>query len=329
MNKIEPNTNFFLCGGAGFIGSNLAKYLIENYKDSRVTIYDNYSSGSLDFFDDNIKGKISFIESDIKDIDVLTSAVKENDIIFLLAANPDIARAQTHPDIDFWEGTYLAHNTLEAMRKSGASKIIYTSGSGVYGENKDIEFSEDYGPCIPISTYGASKLASESLIASYCHMYNFNARVLRFANVVGPNQTHGVGYDFLRNLYNSPSSLKILGDGTQTKSYIHISDVLQAINLMLLQLFDNNNDKKYDVYNVATGDYITVNKIADITCSILELNSDNVSYEYTGGDRGWKGDVPKIKFDCSKIYKIGWKSKMNSSEAIKNSLLSMLGEIKK
>ena len=329
MNNTKLQLNFFLCGGAGFIGSNLTKFLQQKYTNCHITIYDNFSSGSLDFFDDALKENISFINSDIKDLDTLTDAMGEHDIVFLLAANPDIAMAQKFPDIDFWEGTYLTHNTLEAMRKRGVSKIIYTSGSGVYGENNNIEFTEDYGPCIPISTYGASKLASESLIASYCHMYDFRARVFRIANVVGPNQTHGVAYDFLRNLDDNKKLLKILGDGTQTKSYIHISDLLQAIALMIEQLSNIKNKEIYNVFNIASADYITVNEIADLTCEILELSPKDVKYEYTGGSRGWKGDVPKIKFDCKKINKLSWAPKMNSREAIKKSLLSTLNEIKK
>jgi len=301
MNNIKSQLNFFLCGGAGFIGSNLTKFLQQKYTDCHITIYDNFSSGSLDFFDDTAKENISFINSDIKDLDTLTDAMGEHDIVFLLAANPDIAMAQKFPDIDFWEGTYLTHNTLEAMRKRKVSKMIYTSGSGVYGENNNIEFKEDYGPCIPISTYGASKLASESLIASYCHMYDFRARVFRIANVVGPNQTHGVAYDFLRNLDANKKILKILGDGSQTKSYIHISDLLEAIALMIEQLLDIQHKEIYNVFNIASVDYITVNEIADLTCEVLELYPKDINYEYTGGTRGWKGDVPKIKFNCTKI----------------------------
>ncbi len=328
MNSLKSDLNFLICGGAGFIGSHLSRYLYNSYPNCKITIFDNLSSGTLDFFDNSLLNNFSFINSDIKDLDVLTEAMSHQDIVFLLAANPDIALAQKYPNIDFWEGTYLTHNTLEAMRISGVNKIFYTSGSGVYGENINIEFTEDHGPCIPISTYGASKLASESLIASYCHMYDFRARVLRFANVVGPNQTHGVGYDFLRSLHKNNDSLKILGDGTQTKSYIYIDDVLDAIDRMMTQLL-SDNVKIYDVYNVASGDYITVKEIADITCEVLNLSPKKVEYIFSGGSRGWKGDVPIIKFNCSKIKKLGWKSEKTSQKAIKMSLIAMLKEIKK
>jgi UDP-glucose 4-epimerase len=222
--------------------------------------------------------------------------------------NPDIAKAITQPDIDFWEGTYLTQNVLEAMRQTGATRIFYTSGSGVYGEDPAVDFPEDYGPCIPISTYGASKLASESIIAAYCHMFGLVARVFRFANVVGPRQTHGVGYDFIRRLKNDSTALRILGDGAQTKSYIHVDDVLEAIFFV-----EANAIERYEVFNVATDDYITVRQIADLAVAIVGLRPEDVRYDFAGGDRGWKGDVPIVRLDCSKIKNLGWKSRRSST----------------
>src|SRR5439155_24389307 len=169
------------------------------------------------------------VAADRKELSAVTAAMAGCETACHLAANPDIAKAVTRPDIDFWEGTYLTQNVLEAMRVTGARNIIYTSGSGVYGENPKVAFREDYGPCLPISTYGASKLACEGLISAYCHMFGFSGRTFRFANVVGPRQTHGVGYDFVRFLKADPTRLRILGDGTQKKSYIHVEDVLAAV----------------------------------------------------------------------------------------------------
>ena len=185
-----------------------------------------------------------------------------------LAANPDIAKAITQPDIDFWEGTYLTQNVLEAMRQTGAARIFYTSGSGEYGEDSAVDFPESYGPCIPISTYGASKLASESLIAAYCHMFGLVARVFRFANVVGRRQTHGVGYRFHPPAEERFNVLRILGDGTQKKSYVHVDDVLEAIFIVAA-----NAIKPYEVFNVATDDYITVRQIADLAVAIAGLRA--------------------------------------------------------
>jgi len=208
------------------------------------------------------------------------------------------------------------------MRVTGARNIVYTSGSGVYGENPTVEFREDYGPCFPISTYGASKLACEGLISAYCQMFGLSGRAFRFANVVGPRQTHGVGYDFIRHLTADPTRLPIMGDGTQKKSYIHVDDVLDAISLVT-----EKTTVRYDVFNVATDDYITVREIADLAVQICGLERANVRFEFSGGDRGWKGDVPVVKFDCSKIKALGWKNRRSSAEALRHSMESMSKEI--
>jgi UDP-glucose 4-epimerase len=217
-------------------------------------------------------------------------------------------------------------NVLEAMRVNGVKNILYTSGSGVYGEHFDVKFHENFGPCFPISTYGASKLACEALISSYCHMFGIKGRAFRFANVVGPKQTHGVGYDFIRRLKQDSSQLRILGDGTQSKSYIYVDDVIDA----MLLVYENSKSESavcFDVFNVATDDYITVKDIAYIATDIAGLSKDSVNYQYTGGDRGWKGDVPKVLFDVSKIKKSGWRASKTSLQAIEASITSMYQEL--
>jgi len=317
--------NILISGGAGFIGSHLAAALLRDPQVRSIIVYDNISSGSRQHLaaagDDP---RLTLVEGDLKDLAQLSNAMKGVDIVFHLAANPDIAKAVTQPDIDFWEGTYLAQNILEAMRKNKAKKILYTSGSGVYGDAPGVAFAENYGPCVPISTYGASKLACEALIAAYCHMFGMSARAFRFANVVGPRQTHGVGYDFIRNLRANPSKLRILGDGTQCKSYIHVDDVVAA---MLMILSTSNVASAFDVFNVATDDYITVTEIADIACAVSGLDSTQVQYDYSGGDRGWKGDVPKVLFDVSKIKARGWRAARSSRQAMKASLEAMRNEL--
>jgi len=191
----------FVSGGAGFIGSHLTKRLLADPAVRQVVIYDNFSSGTRRHLQESAADpRLKVIEADIKDLAKITAAMAGADTVFHLAANPDIAKAVTQPDIDFWEGTYLAQNMLEAMRVNGVKRLLYMSGSGIYGENARVAFAENYGPCLPISTYGASKLACEALICAYCHMFDLTARAFRFANVVGPRQTHGVGYDFVRRL---------------------------------------------------------------------------------------------------------------------------------
>ena len=310
----------FVSGGAGFIGSHLAARLLARESLRRLVVFDNLSSGSeRDLSAVQMDPRLEVVRGDLKDKDAILAAMPGCEVVFHLAANPDIAKAVTQPDIDFWEGTYLAQNVVEAMRVTGAKRILYTSGSGVYGENAGVAFAENYGPCIPISTYGASKLACEALIAAYCHMFGITGRAFRFANVVGPRQTHGVGYDFVRRLKTDPTRLRILGDGSQSKSYIHVDDVLEAVFTA-----DARCTAKYDVFNVATGDYITVNEIAAFAAEVCGVSG--VRHEFTGGDRGWKGDVPVVRFDCSKIEALGWRCRRTSAQAVRDAMTAMREE---
>jgi len=314
MNKV------FVSGGAGFIGSHIVRYLLK-VGCPQIVIYDNLSSGTVGTVQDILgSGRVSLVQGDIKDQGFLIEAMRGCDVVFHLAANPDIAKAAFQPDIDFWEGTYLTSNILEAMRLCGINLIFYASGSGVYGDNPKVVFSEDHGPCNPISTYGASKLACESLISSYSHMFGICGRVFRFANVVGQYQTHGVGYDFLRKLKENPCRLEIFGNGRQLKSYVHVADVVDA---MFLVHRSTPLDEMYTVYNVSTLDFISVQEIADMAIEVCGLMHSTVEKVYHGGARGWKGDVPVVKFDSSRLRGLGWCNRFNSREAMISSLNSM------
>ena len=251
------------------------------------------------------------------DLNALTTAIAGHDVVIHLASNPDIARAATEPEVDFYQGTVLTNNVVEAMRRAGVPRLLYASGSGVYGDLGEIEAKEDQGPLIPVSTYGASKLSGEVLIASYCFMFGLTARAFRFGNVVGPRQTHGVGFDFVRRLTADPTRLRILGDGNQSKSYIHVTDVVAAV------LHANDHAKEdFQVFNVATGDYITVNEIADLAVEIVGLK-EKPAYEHTGGNRGWKGDVPVVRLNTDRIKSLGWRCQRTSREALKASILAL------
>jgi UDP-glucose 4-epimerase len=316
-------SKYFIAGGAGFIGSHLARKIKKENPESEIVIYDNFSSGKMWHLDE-ISGNsnLKIIKDDIKNIDSLKSAMVGADVVYHFASNPDISKAVTQPDIDFWEGTYLTNNILEAIRVNGIKKLLYASGSGIYGDSGYNEVDEDYSPQLPISTYGASKLACEALISSYCFMFDLNASAFRFANVVGPNQTHGVGYDFVRMLLQNNNELKILGDGSQSKSYIYVSDIVNA-----LRTIENQSIKGFSYFNVATLDYITVKEIADIVTGLLELKK--VEYKFTGGDRGWKGDVPIVRMNSEKIRKYGWKNEFTSFDAIKKSVESIISDARK
>ncbi len=315
-------SRFIIVGGAGFIGSHIADSLLEDGAIQGLTIYDNFSSGREEFIqhlaDDP---RLNVVKADAGDVDALTDAMAGVDVAVHLAANPDIARAATEPAIDFDEGTVLSHNVLEAMRRSGCKRILYASGSGVYGDLGELEAKEDHGPVLPISTYGASKLASEAMISAYCHMFGLSACIFRFGNVVGPRQTHGVGLDFIKKLRQDPGRLSIQGDGNQSKSYIHVSDVVNAILLV--------NERCQDplgVFNAATGDYITVREIADLAVECLGLKAGSVEYSFSGGRRGWQGDVPVVRLDCGRIQKLGWTCQNSSNEAIRLSLAALAKE---
>jgi len=308
-----------IVGGAGFIGSHLAIKLLRE-DGHRVVIYDNFTSGTEGHLQSILGHKnLEVIRKDVKDLPELTKAAAGVDVIYHFASNPDISKAITQPDIDFWEGTYLTNNVAEAARQSGVKRIIYASGSGVYGDTGNLVVDENYSPLRPISTYGASKLAGEALLNSYCEMFGLQASGFRFANVVGPRQTHGVGYDFIRKLRENPRELAILGDGSQSKSYIHVDDVLRALETTLA-----SNLPGFTVFNVATVDAITVREIAGMVCSKMKLQ--NVDYRFGGGKRGWKGDVPVIRLSSEAIRKLGWKPQHTSGEAISASLDAMLAE---
>ncbi|MFH0907549.1 MAG: NAD-dependent epimerase/dehydratase family protein [bacterium] len=312
---------YFVTGGAGFIGSHVVHRLLDS-TDAGVTVFDNFSTGRRWHLGDRARDpRLNIIEGAAQDQTALAAAMNGHDTVFHLASNSDIARAATEPDIDFMNGTLLTHHTLEAMRKTGVKRIIFTSGSGVYGEVPPVPVPEDYPKMVPVSTYGACKLACEALISAYSFMFDMQGIVFRFANVVGPRQTHGVAYDFLRRLAKDPSKLLIYGDGTQSKPYIHVDDVLDAFLLI-----EREHKPGYAYYNVASEDHLTVREIADIATAKMGLK--DVRYEFTGGSRGWKADVPIYRLDTRKIRARGWANKRNSRQAVEASVDSMLADLK-
>jgi UDP-glucose 4-epimerase len=312
-------TRSFIAGGAGFLGSHLTHALLQR-PDHEVVVYDNLVSGSeahlADVLDDP---RLHLVVADLQELDRVVDEMAGADHVYLFAANPDIAAAVHDPGIDFWQGTYLTQNVIEAVRINKVPRITYASGSGVYGDRGDEEVDEEFGPLVPISTYGASKLAGESMLAAYSHMFGIDSVVFRFANVVGPRQTHGVTYDFVRHLLEDPTRLRILGDGSQSKSYIHVSDVVAA----MLTLTDQGWTG-FDVFNAGTGDYITVTQIADLVVERLGLK--DVRYEYAGGARGWKGDVPIVRFRSDKLAALGWRCAHTSAEALIDSIDANIAE---
>lgn len=316
-------TRYFITGGCGFIGSHVAHRLLDKHPEAEVTIFDNLTSGQESYIADiRDDERLKLVIGDLKDLDAVIEASKGCDHAYHFAANPDIAKAVTEPSVDFWEGTYLANNLVEACRINGVSRITYASGSGVYGDLGDTPVTEDHGPLNPVSTYGASKLGCEALMSAYCHMFEMHVAAFRFANVVGPRQTHGVTYDFVRRLLDDPSELRILGDGQQSKSYIHVDDVIDALFLLEERAWQG-----FELYNVGTQDYVTVKEIADLV--VEQLGLENVQYNFTGGSRGWKGDVPVVRFNTERIRALGWANRYTSKEALADSIASNISEASK
>lgn len=313
---------YFVTGGAGFIGSHFVNSILDANR-GEVTVFDNFSTGHLWHFGDRVRDpRLRIVEADAQDEAALLEAMPGHDMVYHFAANSDIARAQQEPTVDFRNGTIPTNNVLEAMRKTGVGRIVFTSGSGVYGEVPPIPIPENYDRMVPVSTYGACKLACESLISAYSFMFDMTGTVFRFANVVGPRQTHGVAHDFLRRLAKDPTRLKIFGDGTQSKPYIHIEDVLAAFRMM-----EEKQTGGYDYFNVGTPDFLTVREIADIVCDRMGVK--NVKYEFTGGSRGWKADVPVYRLKTDKVRSLGWSPVRNSREAVTAAVDSMIEDLKK
>lgn len=307
-------------GGAGFIGSHLVEKLLE-FSDE-VVVLDNFSSGKLDNLKD-IKSnrKLEVIRLDLLESKEISNKVAGADIVFHVAANPEVRIAD--PKVHIEQNILVTYNILEAMRKTDVKKIVFTSSSTVYGEAKKIPTPEDYGPLEPISMYGAAKLASESLISGYSHTYGIVGLVFRFANVVGKRANHGVIYDFIQKLRKNKEELEILGDGTQRKSYIHVSDCLEAMFHVL-----DKESSRYCIYNIGNLDSVSVSEIADIV--IEEMGLKNTKKKFTGGvegGRGWIGDVKYMQLDVSKLTSLGWRPKLSSREAIRRACREILEDI--
>jgi UDP-glucose 4-epimerase len=294
-------------GGAGFIGSHLADRLIE--RGNELVVLDNLSTGRKEFLQqhrDNLNFRFHQVDLLTDSIDNYFIGVNE---VWHLAANPDVRAALKNTRVDLEQNILVTYRVLEAMRKSDVKKIVFTSTSTVYGEAEQIPTPENYGPLIPISLYGASKLACEGLISAFCHTFKMHAVMFRLANIIGPRSTHGVIYDFVQKLRANPDELKILGDGNQRKSYLYIDDCVEA---MLFSRKERQKDQ-IDIYNIGSEDWITVKEIAKIVCGKMKVKP---RFNFTGGKKGWMGDVPLMRLDISKIKGLGWAPKYNSRESV-------------
>lgn len=304
-------------GGAGFIGSHLVDRLVER---GPVTVFDNLSVGKRDFIASHLEsGAARLIVGELLDFDAVCQAVSGHDVVFHLAANPEARWGLENPRLDLEQGTIATWNVLDAMRRAGVPRLAFSSSGTVYGETPELCAEMDLGH-LPISLYGASKLACEAMIRAYVECFELGAWIFRFGNVVGPRGTHGAALDFMKKLAASKQELEVLGDGTQAKPYVFVTDCVDA---MLFGL--DHAGERANVYNIAPPDFTSVQKIAELCVAASPYPSARI--RYTGGDRGWPGDVPKSRLDPTKLASLGWRVRHSSDQAVERAVLALAREV--
>ena len=307
-------------GGAGFIGSHLIDRLVA--RGDHVVVLDNLSSGNLAFIQGHLdSGDAVLVNGDLRSLDDVKQAMAMDiDCVYHLAANPDIRLGTRVTDTDLNQGTVATYNVVEAMRLAGVKKIAFASSSVVYGENAPMPTPENHGPCMPISLYGASKQAGEGLISSWVGTFGLQAWIFRFANVVGARGTHGVIFDFIHKLKNDPTRLEVLGNGLQEKSYMEVGDCVDAILHVMA-----TTDEPLNLFNLGSHDTASVRRIAEIVVEVTGCADARI--EYTGGDRGWAGDIPRARLAIERMVDSGFDVRMNSEDAIRHTATCLLEEI--
>jgi UDP-glucose 4-epimerase len=302
-------------GGAGFIGSHLVDELVA--RGDQVLVIDNCSAGTVSNLATHLEeGSITFLKQDLL-ADGWQASCRGADRIYHIAADPDVRGSARSPESVIANNVVATVRILETMRKLGIPEIVFTSTSTVYGEANVIPTPEKYAPLEPISVYGGSKLAGEALISAYSATYDMRAWVFRFANIIGPRSSHGVIWDFIHKLRGNPEELEILGDGTQKKSYLDVKDCIGAILFAV-----NHSANRYNVYNIGSEDWVDVVSIADIVAE--EMNLPDVQYKFTGGDRGWVGDVPRMLLSIEKLKALGWSPEFGSLASVRRAVRSLL-----
>jgi UDP-glucose 4-epimerase len=307
----------FVVGGAGFIGSHLVDALVAR---GPVTIYDDLSVGRAEFVAPHLAaGRARLVTADALDLGALTAAMRGHDVVFHLAANPEARHGLERTRLDLEQGTIATYNVLEAMRASGTSRLVFASSGTVYGEAEGPCAEEDLGR-LPISLYGASKLAGEAMISAFVECFGLRATILRFGNVVGPRGTHGAALDFLRKLRERGDELEVLGDGRQSKPYLHVRDCVAGLLFAL-----DHGALPLGVYNLAPADATSVMRIAElcVRCS----PHPNARIRLTGGDRGWPGDVPRSRLRPDKLAALGFRVRMTSDEAVASAVRALAREV--
>lgn len=305
-------------GGAGFIGSHLCDALIA--RGHQITVVDNLVLGRKEnishLFDNS---QFSFIEADLLDMDLMRQIFTEGkfDMVYHLAANSDIQKGGKDPMVDYNLTFNTTFNVLQLLKEFEIKKFFFASTSAIFGETYDV-LNEDYGPLKPVSNYGAGKLASEAFISAFSSTYGIQTWITRFPNVVGERFTHGVIYDFIHKLQQNPKELEVLGNGEQCKPYVYVKDLVEGI----LYVIDHANEP-YNVYMLGSD---TRTKVKEIAAMVIEEMGLQAHVRYTGGDRGWVGDVPEFRYDLTKVNILGWVAPHNSNESVRLAIQRALGK---
>ena len=312
-------------GAAGFIATNLLERLLA--EGHEVHGIDNFFLGKREYIARSLeKPGFTFHEFDLLDRDRIVALFQRlrPEMVWHLAANSDISYGTSYTDFDLKGGTLVTYNLLEAMRVAGSKQLIFSSSGAIYGEPTLLPTPENYGPLFPISFYAASKIASETLISAFAATYQMRCWIFRFGNIVGGFPTHGVIHDFVLKLQRDPTRLEILGDGTQSKPYVHVEDCLDGM------MFGHGMAKELvNCYNLAVSDWTSVNQIAEWTIEAMGIDPKNVAITRTGGLRGWPGDVPKVRLDTARMTALGWTPKMGSHEAVRRSIKETVAQFAK
>ncbi len=311
-------------GAAGFIATNLLPRLLE--AGHHVHGIDNYFLGKREFLARSTSNpNFHFDEFDLLHRERVEEMFQQlrPDRVWHLAANSDISFGTKYTDFDLKGGTLVTYNILEAMRLAGTKELIFSSSGSIYGEPNVMPTPEDYGPILPISLYAASKVACETLITAFASNYGIRSWIYRFGNIAGPFPTHGVIYDFVLKLRRDPTRLEILGDGRQSKPYVHVEDCLDGM------MFGYERSKEtVNCFNLAVDGATSVNEIAQWTIEGMGLDPKRVRIDYTGGSRGWPGDVPQVRLDTRRMEALGWRPKMTSAEAVRRAIRETVEQLR-
>ncbi|HKM76431.1 MAG TPA: NAD-dependent epimerase/dehydratase family protein [Candidatus Bathyarchaeia archaeon] len=318
MSDKLANRKCFVTGGSGFIGSYIIETLLS--RGCMITAYDNLVSGKKTRLENSLRNpRFKFVQGDLTDYDNLEKQMKGHDIVWHFGANTNMRIGLTDPKVDFSNGLIGTFNVLNAMRSNGIGELIFPSSGAVYGDITRPPASEEYGPLLPVSTYGAGKLSAEGWISAYWHLANIRSWIFRFGNVLGARMTHGVIYDLLNRLQSNSEELEVLGDGTGEKNYFLVEECIDGI----IYAYNHSNHDGAEIFNLGSD---TTTRVSQIVKIILEETGKNPKIRYTGGERGWPGDQPRVYMNIEKMKKLGWSTKLSSDEAVRIAVRRYLGK---